>query len=175
MTDTRTYFNNWFKDVLFELNTNKNAGFIVLITSLTLLERYLREKSQNYEKTRLDGPFFLEFIRLFPQIPDIEVAKKFWKACRHGLMHQATFKTMLDDNHTISEIGIDDTVDVIRYENCGPEHSFMVSPTKFSTLTIAIIESDFATFEGHGSPDHRLSEIVDRTGIGSTGYSGYRR
>jgi hypothetical protein len=175
MTDTRTYFNSWFRDMLSELNKIPNAGFIVLITTLTLLERYLREKSNNHERPNLDDQFFTEFVKLFPQVPDIEAAKKFWKACRHGLMHQATFKTRLDNTNTISEIGIDDTVDVIRYENRGTEHSFFVSPTKLSKHTVKIIENDFATFEGHGSPEHPLPQVVDRKSTGESGYSGYKR
>jgi hypothetical protein len=174
MTEKRTYFNRWFRDVVSELTANPDAGFVVLITSLTLLERYLREKSNNDERTRLDDPFFAELIKLIPQIPDIEVAKQFWKVARHGLMHQATFKTRLDSTQTISEIGIDDTVDIIRYENRGHEHSFMVSPTKFAKLTITTIENDFSTFLGSRSPNHPLPEEIDRSDPGQTGYSGIR-
>jgi hypothetical protein len=175
MTDKRTYFNRWFRDVLSKLTANPDAGLVVLITSLTLLERYLREKSNNDERTQLDDQFFAEFITLFPQIPDVPVAKKFWKVARHGLMHQATFKTRLDATQTISEIGVDDAVDVIRYEDHGNEHCFMVSPTKFAKVTIATIENDFSTFEGNRSPNHPLPEKIDRSGTDPTGYSGYRK
>jgi hypothetical protein len=175
MTDKRTYFNNWFRDVLIELTANPDAGFVVLITSLTLLERYLREKSDNREGTQLNDQFFHEFVKLFPQVLDVKVAKQFWKVARHGLMHQATFKTQLDATQTISEIGIDDTVDVIRYENRGNEYCFLVSATRFAKLTLKTIENDFATFEGRGSPHHPLPEIVDRVDTNQTGYSGYKR
>ena len=174
MTDTE-YFDKWFKVPLDQLSMNPNAGFIVLITSLTLLERYLREKSGIFESPNLDDRFYVEFVRLFPQVLDKDIATRFWKACRHGLMHQATFKTKLNETDTISEIGIDDTVDVIRYQNRGTEHSFMVSPTKFCKLTLTTIENDFPTFEGHKSPNHPLARVVDRDITGSSGYSGYRR
>jgi hypothetical protein len=175
MTDKRTYFNCWFRDVVVRLTADPDAGFVVLITSLTLLERYLREKSNNDERRQLDDRFFDEFIKLFPQIPDVLVARKFWNVARHGLMHQATFKTRLDSSETILEIGVDDAVDVISYDSHGNEHCFLVSPTKFAEVTIATIEGDFPTFEGNRSPNHPLPEKIDRSCTAPTGYSGYRK
>ena len=45
MATTKDYFNDWFRDLLRELYKNSNAGFVIVVTSLILLERYLREKS----------------------------------------------------------------------------------------------------------------------------------
>lgn len=174
MTTTRDSFNSWFRDVLSSLSGNTNAGFVVLITSLTLLERFLREKSGNRERDSLDDAFFSAFIRLFPNIPDVAVAKIFWKMCRHGLMHQATFRT--GRGHvSVVEIGIDESADVIDYRPIGPNYSFKVSPTKFSTLILAEIDRDFASFEAPGSPEHPLPQIEIGSTAGLPGYSGYRR
>lgn len=174
MTTTRDSFNSWFRDVLNDLSGNKNAGFVVLITSLTLLERFLREKSGNKEKDSLDDAFFSAFIKLFPNVPDVAVAKVFWKMCRHGLMHQAAFRTG-KGGVSIVEIGIDESADVIDFLPIGPNYSFKVSPTKFSTRVLSEIDRDFASFEAPGSPEHPLPQIEIGSTPGSYGYSGFRR
>ena len=126
------------------------------MTSLTLLERYLREKSGVRERPSLDANFRTEFMRLFPSIGRDDLALKFWEVCRHGLMHQATFKIKTNAGDRVT-IGLHESALEIahRYSSSGDE--FMISPSRFSSKVIQIIENDFATFEGSASPNHPLS------------------
>jgi hypothetical protein len=75
MPTTQDYFNDWFRDVLQGLYKNSNAGFVIVITSLTLLERYLREKSGAGQADTLPDAFFEEFLKLFPQIAGCAYSK----------------------------------------------------------------------------------------------------
>lgn len=54
MADDQTNFIRWFKNPIRELQTNVDAGFIVVMVSLPLLERYLREKTGISEKPALE-------------------------------------------------------------------------------------------------------------------------
>src|SRR5258707_6982810 len=92
VNDNFANFSRWFNEPLLELQQVSGAGFIIVMTSLALLERYLREKSGVHERPSLDENFRTEFMRLFPSIGRDDLALKFWEVCRHGLMHQATFK-----------------------------------------------------------------------------------
>jgi len=152
MATTQDYFNEWFRDVLRDLYKDSRAGFVVVITSVALLERYLRQRSRLSPKDKkLTKKFWTEFCILFPQIPDGDVAKAFWHVCRNGLMHQATFK-MKTEKGDVSEVGLNDSGPDIDYRKNGAVLRFMISPTKFSSKVINAIENDFTTFEGSGPP-----------------------
>ena len=57
MNDNFANFSRWFKEPLLELQQDSGAGFIIVMTSLTLLERYLREKSGVCERPSLHATF----------------------------------------------------------------------------------------------------------------------
>src|SRR5437899_1006682 len=151
MATTEDYFNQWFRDVLQDLYKDSRAGFIVVLTSNALLERYLRAKSGLSPTDKLKGPFWPEFRTLFPQIPDDDVAKAFWHVSRNGLLHQATFN-IKSKSGNVSEVGLNDACPDIEYRKTGTALRFMISPTKFSSKIISAIENDFTTFEGSGPP-----------------------
>src|SRR6266481_6170130 len=81
-------FIKWFKEPLQCLYKNEHAGFVVVMLSLPILERYLREKSGVCEKTSLDDRFYGEFLKMFPSVKDIPTVRTFWRVYRHGLLHQ---------------------------------------------------------------------------------------
>ncbi len=175
MTTTQDYFNSWFRDVLRELRNKPDAGFVVVISSIALLERYLRQKSGIGECRSLGDPFYDELRKLFPKIPDKNVAKILWRVCRHGLMHQATFNVKANQGATISEVGLDDSGEAIDCIQSGTAYNFKISPTKFSEKVIETIEKDFSTFEGQCSPNHPLPDLhLSASGTSNDGYSGYK-
>ena len=159
MATTRDYFNEWFRDVLRDLYKDSRAGFVVVITTLALLERYLRNKSGLSPKDKLTKRFWTEFHTLFPQIPDANVAKAFWHVSRNGLLHQATFN-MKTERGDVSEVGLNDSGPDIEYRTTGAALRFMISPTKFSSKIINTIENDFATFEGSGPSSVEILQNV---------------
>ena len=159
MNENEMNFQKWFKQPLSNLYSNPNAGFIILMISLPLLERYLREKSKTFEAS-LKDEFFYELITIFPALKELPVAKKFWEVYRHGLLHQATLKV----RDLSLSVGVYNSTDEIihGYNNNGD--NFCVSPNAFSNRIILTIENDFATFEGNNSPKHPMSTIDPNSG-----------
>jgi hypothetical protein len=178
MYDPLTNFKKWFKDPILRLQQDPDAGLITVMVSLALLERYVREKSGIPENESLNSRFHnsrfhKEFLRLFPSIGTEDAARKFWEACRHGLMHQATFKIEVKGGAKTT-MGLHESAPEIECTIDSRGDAFiMISPRKFSSRVIQIIENDFATFEGLGSPKHPLSQISSAGGY--SGYSGVKR
>ena len=170
MDDDLINFKRWFKEPILELQRESNAGFIMVMTSVALLERYLREKTGTGQSKSLHPSFHVEFARLFPMISN-DAAPKFWAVCRHGLMHQATFRTTFGGKNIT--MGLHESAPIIQhcYDSFGD--MFMISPTKFSNRVIEVIENDFGTFKAPSSPDHPLSQQSSISGY--SGYSGSKR
>lgn len=162
MKENYDNFIKWFKEPLNTLYKNKHAGFAIVMLSLPILERYLRQKSGVFENQNLDPRFHREFLKMFPSVRDIEAVKTFWRVYRHGLLHQATLKS---DNTIISAAVHSGAAD-IEFDG----KLFTVSPNKFSAKVVKTIEEDFQTYEGAGSPKHAPAQIFH-----STGRSGFRR
>jgi len=65
MDENRNNFIKWFKEPLNTLYKNEHAGFAIVMLSLPILERYLRQKSGVFEKQNLDLRFYREFLKMF--------------------------------------------------------------------------------------------------------------
>jgi len=170
MTDNMNNFVRWFKEPLAQLYTNIDAGFIVLMASLPLLERYLRQKSGVHEE-RLTDDFYREFVVLFPSVRDTDNARKVWTLFRHGLLHQGTIKIITGKGDTTLAVGVHNNaneIEISGYSSAGL--TVKVSPMKFSEKVIAAIERDFSTFESPDSPNHPLAKVDSNTGV-----SGWRK
>ena len=153
-------FVKWFKEPLSRLYKDSHAGFAIVMLSLPILERYLREKSGVCEQRNLDDRFHQEFLNMFPSVNDMPTSRKFWEVYRHGLLHQATLKA----HDTVLSAAVHGGAAEIEFDG----KVFTVSPIKFSEHVVNTIEGDFATYEGAGSPKHSLSKVST-----STGRSGY--
>lgn len=79
----RDLFRRWFKQPLADLYNNPDAGFPVLMITLPLLERYLREKGNNHQE-KLQDDFHKELGQMLPSLSDIATSRKFWRFYRHG-------------------------------------------------------------------------------------------
>jgi len=120
------------------LNYKKiNARFIIVMISLALLERYLREKS-GVTEGKLNARFRAEMMKLFPVIASDDIAKIFWAVCRNGLMHQATFRTTWGGKNVT--MGLLESAAEIEHRYGSSGDTFMISPTKFSIRVIEVIE-----------------------------------
>ncbi|MEE8329333.1 MAG: hypothetical protein V3R54_05325, partial [Thermodesulfovibrionia bacterium] len=82
-------FRVWYSKILEALYLKENAGFVILMISFPLLERYLREKSGVHEGN-LNDSFHSELQTIFPVLTSQEIAKQFWHVYRNGLLHQVT-------------------------------------------------------------------------------------
>lgn len=170
MTDNMSNFVKWFKNPLASLYTNQDAGFIILMATFPLLERYLRQKSGLHEVVSLNDDFYNEFIGIFPYVTNIDNAKKIWGLYRHGLLHQATLKTKTKTGGTmILEIGVHGDAHEIEIGYSPAGMTVKISPKKFSEKVISTIENDFATFESPDSPSHPLPTVDEGTGTSGWG------
>jgi hypothetical protein len=61
MKDDYHNFVRWFKEPLRRLYKDPHAGFAIVMLSLPILERYLREKSGVREQPNLDDRFHQSF------------------------------------------------------------------------------------------------------------------
>jgi hypothetical protein len=156
-------FIKWFKNPITSLHKNTDAGFVILMASLPLLERYLREKTGVHEKP-LEPRFYEDFVKIFPSARDWKTAKTFWEIYRHGLLHQATLKTKAG----IIEAAVHNEAKDLEIGYNRQGLVFTVSPVKFSEKIIEAIELDFPTFKAVSSSHHPPGRISP-----STGYSGY--
>jgi len=157
----RERFEKWFKEPLESLYENEHAGFAILMIALPVLERHLRWKSGENEKTRLDpnGPFYDELIKLFPTLGSRAIANDFWESYRHGLLHQATLKNKAGTAET--SVKNDPTAPAITVSICSGGRQFVVAPVVFSKKVIDEIQSDFSTFLGAASvKQHPFSDVA---------------
>ena len=146
-------FQLWYKEPIETLIAkDEHTGFAVLMLALPILERYLRQKLAITED-RLPEPFHDEMVRLFPEFKNQKNAKRFWKIYRHGLLHQATLQSV--DGSSIAFVH--NAVPVLECSVDG--RTFGLSPNRFASKVLSIIESDLSTFENSCGPQPHLPTI----------------
>jgi len=161
MNENRANFKNWYVDILAGLYPNREAGFVILLVTFPLLERYLREKSGIHEQLNLDPRFYQKLLDLFPELETIDEPPKFWEAYRHGLLHQVTI------GHKRRKSGVShDLESTLKTDSSG---KFWLHPVKFAKRVIQQIEDDFSTFEGGDSGNPPLPRIYSHGGSGFSG------
>lgn len=149
-------FEMWFKKPITQLQTDPStkdhAGYAVLLISIPLLERYLREKSGIHEGS-LDDAFYDALCVVFPEIPR-DKAKAFYDVFRNGLAHQVTIKAVPGAAHgQIQNAGACIVHDAT-------SNHFSVHPTEFAERVLKTIGSDFHTFEAKSSKNHPLGQVL---------------
>ncbi len=168
--DNQANFKSWFVDVLEPLYRKREAGFVVLIVSLGLLERYLREKSGVHE-ANLDDRFYDELRKVLPALQSRAEAKVFWHVHRNGLFHQVTLS--LSDRQGIQmprSVLSHDFQAAVSIARQNQPIEFKVNPVRLSKQVISTIESDFTCFEGSHSTNHPLPVVkaIDRKVTGTS-------
>lgn len=71
MNNNLENFKKWFSGILENIYPNQNAGFVILMISFPLLERYLREKSGVHEG-KLNDDYYTNLRSIFPELSNIE-------------------------------------------------------------------------------------------------------
>jgi hypothetical protein len=157
-------FKLWYKRVLENLYDDPDAGFPILMMTFPLLERYLREKSENYENNSLNDKYHEELLKVFPELMTVGNSKTFWKIYRHGILHQATLSKK---DKTISGC-LTSRYNSINIDSKGVIY---INPADFSKKVIMAIESDFNTFIAASSTNHMLP-VVYKLQKGDKGTAG---
>lgn len=171
MTKHADNFKLWFSEPLNTLYANPHAGFAILMVTIPLLERYLREKSFVYEGEKLGDPFYDELRHIFPTLPDNTVARDFWHVYRNGLLHQGTLSQRNRRGLRMPDGWVSRRSQAVEIDRDG---DFSVHPAEFAKTVIRAIEADFSTFEGPHSFNHPLP-VGHITGPdGPTGATGLR-
>ena len=151
MSTHRENFGTWFVKVLESLYPCPEAGFVIVMAALPMLERYLRQRAGTPSgPLSRESKFYDELRDLFPGQIDKNQAFKFWQNCRNGLLHQVTFSQKLGEvwfSHDKAEISID------------LDGRIWVNPVDFARRVTQQIENDFPTFEGASSAALPLPEV----------------
>jgi len=146
-------FKSWYADTLLELYPDPNSGFVILMVTFPLLERYLRHKNGLTHEDNLSNDCMDELCEMFPALPNGKAARNFWKIYRNGILHQVTLSrdTAMPDGWLSYEID-----SAISVESDG---SFLIHPVLFSKHVLHIIENDFATFEQGSAASTKLPKV----------------
>ena len=131
--------------VLESLYPNRDAGFVIVMVALPLLERYLRQKAGLAPQANLSDVFYDELLRLLPELQTPAKAKEFWQVYRNGLLHEVTFSLQTRGGTAMPVGWLSHDRPRISIE---PDGSFWLNPVDFAKTVVAVIEADFTTFEG---------------------------
>jgi hypothetical protein len=146
----------WFKKPMEMLYPNGDAGFVVLMTSLPLIERFLREVSGAHEGN-LNDRFHDDFAKIF-DLKNRDDARTFWQIYRNGLLHQAALCGVNRNGTILPRAALSGHAPLITYD--ANENIFYVHPEDFARRVVKVIEDDFATYEASSSRSHPLPQIT---------------
>ena len=165
MSDERN-FKEWYVDVLEALYPRREAGIAAFMIALPLLERYVRQVSCAGPDDTIDK-CYAAIRTIFPVLQSDKAAGDFWKAYRHGFLHQATMSKVAHGGRALpaAELTHDITVAV----HIKTDGSFTVNPEKFARQVVSVIQADFATFIGKGSSAPPLPQVYPIPGTGMLG------
>ena len=173
MNEDQANFRAWYSDVLAALYSNRNAGIAVLMLSLPLAERCLRQKNKVGPEEALTDACMTSLIAILPALRDVATARQFWAVYRHGFLHQATLSAVARGGASLP-VGwlTHDTEEPFLIRSDG---SFQVHPVLLSQDIVRAIEADFAVFAGTaaGAPPLARVERLDPVTIPSA-YLGTR-
>lgn len=162
MNEKKDNFKLWYTRILKSLYDDTNAGFVILMIAFPLLERYLREKSGVYQED-LSKKFYDELCKIFPALKTDRIAKDFWQVYRNGLLHQAALSEKTKWGRTMPKAWLtSEDIEQIKFDE--NKKTFWINPNGFAQKVVEVIEKDFQTFEGQGSPDHSMPRIEPMTG-----------
>jgi hypothetical protein len=150
MSNYQKHFNIWFKDIIESQYNTSNAGFVILMITFPLLERFIRSKRKIPYKQALEekSSFFEELTIMFPALKENKRAKEFWTVYRHGILHQATFSVQDNKKNILPNGWLSGDTDAVEFHS---DDSFWVNPAKFAQIVINAIEEEPQYFEALNS------------------------
>ena len=165
-------FDRHYVRVLNDLYPNRDAGFAIIMISMPLLERYIRQKA-GIGTSSLNENFYKDFVRVFPEARDVSTAKQLWAAFRHGFLHQGTMSVEASGTILPAAYLTHDMDAAFRIRHDG---SLVLHPVLFSQKTVTEIQNNFSVFSGTAAGAPPLPEVVRLDPITiPTAYSGNRQ
>jgi hypothetical protein len=139
----RENFNEWYVDTLKQMYPRRESGIAVLMLSIPLLERYLRQKNQLSPSDNLNDAFMKDLCAMFVALTSEAVAWQFWSVYRNGFLHQATLSLQTRGGKNLP-VGVlsHDLTDAVAVDG----KKFLVHPVLFSQCVIREIEQNFSVF-----------------------------
>jgi hypothetical protein len=148
LTPSEKNFQSWYSDVIRSLCDDRGAGFVLLLITLPLLERYARQKLGLSPQENLTdrSPFYDELVNLVPELGTRDDALNFWRVYRNGLLHAVTLSSETRGG------GIKLPASAVSHDKSAcflidPHGGYWLNPALFAKRVLNIIESDFKTFE----------------------------
>ncbi|WP_374691239.1 hypothetical protein [Accumulibacter sp.] len=170
MSSNRENFNSWYKKVLATLYPSREAGFAILLVAFPLLERYLRQKTGLSADQVLSNAFYEELARMFPELRDQAISRRFWQVYRNGLLHQITLSRQ-------NRGGVALPVGWLSHDKprivVASDGSMWLHPVEFAQHVVCVIEGDFETFEGQATAPP-LPKVRVHVDVASTAAPPYR-
>jgi hypothetical protein len=153
-------FQSWYSSIIRSLYGERNTGFVLLLITFPLLERYTRQKL-GLENDALSDAFFDELVNLIPELGNGDHARNFWRTYRNGLLHAVTLNTETRSGMTLPPSSV--SQDKPSCFSIDPSGSYWVNPELFAKRVLSIIESDFNTFEIGLLPGITFPQVYDNS------------
>ena len=151
-------FRAWYIKILEDLCPKRDAGIAILMISLPLLERYLRQKNSLRPENPLNDGCMDTLRSVFPALPDRATAWTFWQVYRNGFLHQATLSMSTRKGAALPAASL--THDMTSPVAIEADGSFVLHPCLFSQHVLRAIEAEFAIFAGTGTPTPQMPTVV---------------
>lgn len=151
-------FRAWYVDPLRILYPNKKAGFPILLIVFPLLERYLRQRVQLPGHDKLTDAFFDALVQLFGELKSRQIARTFWTAYRHGLLHEVTLSRSTRRGSALPVAWLSHDMPLFTVDAKG---DYWLNPVPFATRIIETIESNFGVFERGSHVIERFPQVIN--------------
>ncbi len=155
----RTDFEAWYPEILERLYPIRAAGFAITLIAFPLLERYTRQKARLPWKEGVSDRFFDTVLGLVPDFARRENVASFWKAYRHGLLHQVTLQLETHAGDALPPCGL--THDIDRIFLISKDGTYYLQPVLFAQRVVELIRGDFSTFGGGSKLAPPLPRVRD--------------
>ena len=150
-------FRAWYVEPLRSLFPNTKAGFPILMIVFPLLERYLRQRVGLRGQDRLTDAFLDELVQLFGELKDRQIARTFWTAYRHGLLHEVTLSQSSRSGGALPVAWLSHDMPLFTVDAKG---DYWLNPVPFATRIIETIEANFDVFEGGSHVIGRFPRVI---------------
>ena len=153
------YFFGWFETSIRAIQKTPGCEFGILVLTLPLLERYLRETSGAHEGD-LNEKFYDDLLVVIPELSTRDDAKKFWHIYRNGFLHQCAFSAERKTRRgpvIMSYGAISGHVPLLEFRTA--DDSFYVNPSPLADRVLGFIRTDQRTFAAGSSPNHPPPEV----------------
>lgn len=151
-------FDRWYVAPLERLYADRDSGFVLLLISFPVLERYIRQKCGVSPDVSLPDSCMKLLCFIFPSLKDCRTARMFWNVYRNGLLHQVTLslKSRRGAELPAGWLSHDGTESIC----VDIQGSFLLNPVLFSQQVVRTVRGDFDVFAGVSTSAPQLPVVL---------------